>query len=70
MGHSYGPNSDEYLDAMIRVDGYLEGIVQALPENTLIVITADHGMHETDDGGNHGTLTAKDMVIPIIFIEK
>lgn len=70
MGHSYGPNSAEYLDAMIRVDGYLEGIVQALPKGTLIVITADHGMHETDDGGNHGTLVASDMVIPIIFIEK
>jgi hypothetical protein len=70
MGHSYGPYSTEYLDAMIRVDGYLEGIVQALPENTLIVITADHGMHETDDGGNHGTLAANDMQIPIIFIEK
>ncbi|MCB2203091.1 alkaline phosphatase family protein [bacterium] len=70
MGHSYGPYSSEYLDAMIRVDGYLEGIVEALPEHTLIIITADHGMHETDDGGNHGTLAANDMQIPIIFIEK
>jgi predicted AlkP superfamily pyrophosphatase or phosphodiesterase len=70
MGHSYGPYSTEYLDAMIRVDGYLEGIVQALPENTLIIITADHGMHKTDDGGNHGTLAANDMQIPIIIIEK
>ncbi len=70
MGHNYGPHSAEYLEAMIRVDGYLEGIMEALPKETLIVITADHGMHETDDGGNHGTLVASDMVIPIIFIEK
>ncbi len=70
MGHSFGPESTQYLDAMIRVDGYLEGIYNALPEGTLIVITADHGMHETADGGNHGTLTAKDMIVPIIFIEK
>lgn len=70
MGHSYGPYSNEYRNAMIRVDGYLEGIVKALPEGTLVVITADHGMHETDDGGNHGALAANDMIIPIIFIEK
>jgi hypothetical protein len=70
MGHTYGPESTEYIDAMIRVDGYLEGIVNALPEGTLIMITADHGMHETVDGGNHGTLTEKDMIIPIIYIEK
>jgi hypothetical protein len=70
MGHSYGPESTEYLDAMMFVDGYLEGLYNALPESTLIVITADHGMHETVDGGNHGTLTQKDMIIPIIFLEK
>ncbi len=70
MGHTFGPESSEYVNAMIRVDGYLEGIVNALPEGTLIVITADHGMHETVDGGNHGTLTEKDMIIPIIILEK
>jgi hypothetical protein len=70
MGHSYGPYSEEYKDAMIRVDSYLEGIISALPEDTLIAIFADHGMHETDDGGNHGALIASDLIIPIIFLEK
>ncbi len=70
MGHTYGPESDEYASAIQRVNQYLEDIYDALPENTLIVIFADHGMHSTKDGGNHGTLTASDLIIPIIFLEK
>ncbi len=70
MGHTHGPNSDEYKSAITRVDQYLYEIYNALPENTVIAIFADHGMHETPDGGNHGTLTAIDLVIPIIFLEK
>ena len=70
MGHSYGPVSAEYHDALVRVDTYLSDIYAALPENTFIAIFADHGMHTTEDGGGHGTLTANDLIIPIIFLEK
>jgi|LDZU01.1.fsa_nt_gi hypothetical protein len=70
MGHQYGPFSLEYETAIIQVDSYLEEIFTRLPEDTLITIFADHGMHKTEDGGNHGTLTAADLIIPIIFIEK
>jgi len=70
MGHSFGPESDEYESAIIRVDQYLHEIINVLPENTMIVIFADHGMHATPYGGNHGTLTANDLIIPIIFLEK
>jgi hypothetical protein len=70
MGHQYGPFSLEYETAIIQVDSYLEEIFTRLPEDTLITIFADHGMHKTEDGGNHSTLTAADLIIPIIFIEK
>lgn len=71
MGHKYGPESSEYATAIIAADTYLSQLVQALPTNTLIAIFADHGMHATaNGGGNHGTLTAADLVIPIIFLEK
>jgi len=70
MGHSFGPDSPEYEQALIRVDSYLTKIYEALPEKTLLAIFADHGMHETDNGGDHGTLTAEDLIIPIIFIKK
>ncbi|MDY6846375.1 MAG: alkaline phosphatase family protein [Chloroflexota bacterium] len=70
MGHKFGPLSSEYKTSIIHADNYLEEIVKALPEGTLITIFADHGMRTTEDGGNHGTLTADDLIIPIIFIEK
>jgi len=70
MGHEFGPEAPEYKSALIRVDAYLENIYDALPDNTFIVIFADHGMHKTENGGNHGELSAADLIIPIIFIEK
>ena len=70
LGHSFGPNSPEYAEAIIRVNRYLAEIFETLPSNTLIAIFADHGMHTTNEGGNHGTLTAKDLIIPILFITK
>jgi hypothetical protein len=70
MGHSYGENSPEYEEALIRVDQYINQLVEAIPADTLIIITADHGMHTTSDGGNHGTLAAADMLIPITIILK
>jgi predicted AlkP superfamily pyrophosphatase or phosphodiesterase len=70
MGHTYGENSPEYEAALISVDTYIAQLVAALPADTLIIITADHGMHTTSDGGNHGTLTAADMLIPITIILK
>lgn len=70
QGHNFGPESAEYEKALVRVDGYLSKIYAKLPCETLIVIFADHGMHVTEGGGNHGTLTAEDLMIPILFIEK
>lgn len=70
MGHSYGPESEQYESAAVRVDGYLEEIYAALPEKTFLIIFADHGMHSLEKGGNHGTLVPSDMIIPIVFFEK
>ncbi len=70
MGHTYGPESEEYREAAVRVDEYLAQIYEALPSDTLIIIFADHGMHAEGDGGNHGNLIASDLIIPIIFLEK
>ncbi len=69
-GHSYGPESLAYQDAIMRVDSYLEGIINALPPHTFIIIFADHGMHAEEEGGTHGNLIESDMIVPIIFIEK
>ena len=70
MGHTYGPDSSEYAFAIERVDQYLSGIYDALPQSVLIMIFADHGMHTTQEGGNHGALIADDLIIPIVILEK
>lgn len=73
MGHTYGPNTDAVFDKVVEVDRYVGQITEILPENTLIIIFADHGMHssqEEDESGTHGNLIYADMVIPIIIKTK
>ena len=72
MGHTYGPGSEQVLERMAAVDGYLEEVVAALPPGTLLLIVADHGMHAItgDDGlGNHGSLSGEDMFVPIWVVQ-
>jgi len=70
MGHGFGPESEEYELAAIRVDEYLAQIYAAVPTGSFIAIFADHGMHAEEEGGNHGSLIESDLVIPIIFLWK
>jgi hypothetical protein len=49
VGHAYGPNSHEVMDMIVRTDRLLERLFSFLAkrvglENTLIVLTADHGV--------------------------
>jgi predicted AlkP superfamily pyrophosphatase or phosphodiesterase len=48
-------------------------LLDALPAGTLVVIFADHGMHQVEEEGrlgNHGNLIERDMFIPIIVTEE
>ncbi|HZI95438.1 MAG TPA: alkaline phosphatase family protein [Patescibacteria group bacterium] len=46
VGHSYGPDSQEYLDALIRIDGWLGELMDAaVPRGrVLFALSADHGV--------------------------
>jgi len=73
--HTYGPGAPEELAAAHKVDSAVGQIVRALPENTLVLVLADHGQHlvaadEEGRVGNHGSLIGSDMFIPIWVIEK
>lgn len=57
LGHLYGAKSNEYLEGIEKVDGYIGEMIdlyQALGElqNTTIVLFSDHGM--ADDKGHGG----------------
>lgn len=65
MGHTYGWLSEEQLSVIRRADEALGEILSGLEarglrDETLIIITADHGGHDT----GHGTDLPVDMTIP------
>ncbi len=74
--HSFGPESDQFLEQLEKIDQYIAQLLAtyqaALPKNgtATIIITADHGGHtiaaETPYG-DHGNLIIEDMLIPIII---
>jgi len=68
MGHEYGWLSPEQFSVLFRADEALQTILDALQatgmrNDTLIIITADHGGHDT----THGTSQLEDMTIPWII---
>jgi arylsulfatase A-like enzyme len=65
MGHEYGWMSSQQLSVVFRADEALGKILaeldaRGLREETLIIITSDHGGHDT----THGTDFIEDMTIP------
>ncbi len=65
MGHVYGWLSPEYLSVAFRADESLGRILAELDRRnlrneTLVIITADHGGHDT----THGSTMPEDMTIP------
>lgn len=63
-GHSYGPLAAETKEQLAVIDGYA-GELFAAWEGRRIVL-ADHGMHNTADGGNHGEFMFEDMYVPYL----
>lgn len=61
-GHNHGWMSEEY---MISVDfslTHIARVIEALPDDYQVIITADHGGHDR----THGTELDEDMTIPLI----
>jgi predicted AlkP superfamily pyrophosphatase or phosphodiesterase len=68
MGHEYGWLSPEQFSVLFRADEALNNLLVALDsyglrEETLLIITADHGGHDT----THGSSLPEDMTIPWIL---
>lgn len=61
-GHKSGWLSDAYMDALENSWKNIERIVDSLPEDYTVFITADHGGHDR----THGTELPEDMTTPLI----
>lgn len=65
-GHNHGWMSQEYMAAMENSFDNLSKLYNALPDDYVIIVTADHGGHDR----THGTELDEDMIIPIIVLSK
>lgn len=65
-GHTHGDLSSETMEVIAKIDRYLEEIVSNWDGK--VIITADHGMHSTEGGGDHGQFRYEDMIVPYIII--
>jgi predicted AlkP superfamily pyrophosphatase or phosphodiesterase len=62
MGHEFGWLSKEQLSAYRDGDAALGQLLELLDDGTLVIVTADHGGHNT----THGSDSPEDMTIPWI----
>jgi hypothetical protein len=72
-GHTYGPVTAEENEVVRFVDTAVGAILDAMPDNSLTLIFADHGMHSIDESGragNHRHLIPLDMLIPVFLVSK
>lgn len=63
FGHSTGWMSETYLFEISNTDSAVGRLLDALPENTTVILSADHGGH----GTGHGSNISEDMTIPWII---
>ena len=66
VGHKYGWMSAEYLRAIHHAFDCIEKIRAVLPEDSILLVTADHGGHDR----SHGTDQPEDMTIPFLALGK
>ena len=55
------------MERIKTTDSYIEQL--ASEWDGKIIITSDHGMHDTEEGGNHGEFMFEDMVVPYILTD-
>ena len=72
-GHTYGPFSEEVGARLALIDEYIHYLAGNWGHGT-VIITADHGMHQTHDDphrlGNHYRFCHEDIIVPYIIVRK
>ncbi len=67
LGHTYGEINAHTLEKLEELDDYVKQLVSAW-EGT-VIITSDHGMHTTEEGGYHGDFRYEDLIVPYWLIK-
>lgn len=62
-GHDHGWMSPEYLNCVNIAVGCTEKLINSIPADYTVILTADHGGH----GRGHGSDDPQDMTIPIVI---
>lgn len=65
-GHKYGWMTEGYMQAVYDCLDCAQHVVEKLPDNVELILTADHGGHDR----SHGTEAPEDMNIPVFFRTK
>ncbi|NLM51585.1 MAG: hypothetical protein GX197_02020 [Firmicutes bacterium] len=67
LGHSFGDLHQNTLKQIQVVDGYVQELLENW--NGKVIILSDHGMHATEEAGNHGVFRYEDLIIPYIVAQ-
>ena len=62
-GHDHGWMSDQYISAITNADRCIDQLLGVLHEDSLVIVTSDHGGHDR----THGTESPEDMLIPLVM---
>ena len=65
-GHGSGWMSSTYMEAIENSWRNINAVINSLPEDYTVIITADHGGHDR----THGTDMPEDMTIPMFYFGK
>ena len=65
-GHNHGWMSEQYMAAMENSFANITKLYDKLPDDYVIIVTADHGGHDR----THGTELNEDMIIPMMVLSK
>ena len=67
--HQYGPSSPRVVPILRETDDRLARMTEQLRAlGYVLIITADHGQHDTETGGSHGTAADEDALVPCTWV--
>jgi hypothetical protein len=67
FGHVYGAVVDETIGELKVIDGYVEELIAQWDGK--VILLADHGMHSTEEAGDHGMFRIEDFVVPYVVLD-